>query len=129
MATEPGLWSVPARRRSRRVSADVGGFLRHLDYLLLAAVAGLLAYGLWIVRAVTANDVPDDPGRFLLRQAIYVGAGAAALAATTAIDPDLYRRHRHLLLGVGLALMVVVFLVGPSVRGSRRWLDLGSFQL
>lgn len=29
------------------VASDAATFLRHLDYVLLAAVAGVIAYGLW----------------------------------------------------------------------------------
>ena len=35
--------------RSRRRLASSARFLRHLDYLLLAAVGGLVAYGLWVL--------------------------------------------------------------------------------
>ena len=129
MATRPTVLSAPSADSRRRVGAEIGEYLRQLDYLLLAAVAGLVAYGLWIVQTVTRDDVPGDPGYYVLRQAIFVVVGVAAFAATTAINPELYRRYRHLLYGVVLTLMVIVFVVGPSVRGSRRWIDLGSFQL
>jgi len=36
---------------------EVASFIRHLDYLLFAAAAGLVAYGLWVLSAVTRNDV------------------------------------------------------------------------
>ena len=129
MATEPTIWHLPPRERHRHLGADVAHFLRHVDYVLLAAVAGVVGYGLWIVQTVTQDDIPGDPDRFLVRQAIYVAVGAVALAGATAVSPDLWRRHRNLLLGLALALMVIVFAIGPSVRGSQRWIDLGSFQL
>jgi rod shape determining protein RodA len=129
MAVEPGAWQLRSRPRGRRLGADVGEFLRHVDYLLLASVAGIVGYGLWIVSTVTRDDVADDPGYFLFRQTIYVAIGAVALVAMATINPDLWRRHRVLLYGVMLALMIVVFVVGPSVRGSRRWIDLGFFRL
>ncbi len=129
MAVEPGAWQLRSRPRGRHLGADVGEFLRNVDYLLLASVAGIVGYGLWIVSTVTRDDVADDPGYFLFRQTIYVAVGAVALVAMAAINPDLWRRHRVLLYGVMLALMIVVFVVGPSVRGSRRWIDLGFFRL
>lgn len=129
MAVEPGIWRAPSRRRDRHLSTDLGHFLGNLDYLLLLAVAGSVAYGLWIVRTVTDDDVPGDPGYFFLRQAVYVGVGVLALAAATAVSPDVWRRHRVVLFTAVLALMAVVFVVGPQVRGSRRWIDLGFFRL
>lgn len=129
MAIEPGVWRVSQRERRRHAGADVGEFVRELDYLLLAAVAAIVGYGLWIVQTVTADDVLVDPDRYLVRQGIYVAVGALALAAATAVSPDLLRRYRGILFAAAVALMVVVFVVGSSTRGSRRWIDLGSFQL
>ena len=129
MATEPTIWRVSRRRSDRHLGADVGDFLRHLDYVLLVAVAGAVAYGLWVVATVTKNDQAGDPNYFLRRQAIYAAIGAVALVGAAAVSPDFWRRRRGVLFGIALALMTVVFLVGPSIRGSRRWIDLGSFQL
>jgi rod shape determining protein RodA len=129
MATRPSILSTTSAEPRRHVGSEIGEYLRHLDYLLLAAVAGLVAYGLWIVQTVTRDDVAGDPGYFVVRQAIFAVVGAAAFAATTAINPELYRRYRHVLYIAMLALMAIVFVVGPTVRGSRRWIDLGSFQL
>jgi rod shape determining protein RodA len=111
------------------VGADVGEFVRELDYLLLAAVAAIVGYGLWIIQTVTTDDVPGDPDRYVVRQGIYVAVGVLALAAATAVSPDLLRRYRGILFAAAVALMVVVFVAGSSTRGSRRWIDLGSFQL
>ena len=129
MASHPTIWRLPPAERTRHLGTDVGHFLRQLDYVLLAAVAGLVAYGLWIVQSVTGDDLSRDPDFFLTRQSIFVAIGAVAFVAATAISPELWRRLRAPLFAVALALMVVVFVVGPSIRGSRRWIDLGSFQL
>jgi rod shape determining protein RodA len=127
MAVEPSVWHAPAR--GRHLGTDVGDYLRHLDYLMLAAVCGLVGYGLWIVQAVTRDDVADSPDYFLVRQAVYVGIGVAALALMTAVGPELLRRWRYALFGVTIALILAVYAVGDDIRGSRRWIDLGFFQL
>lgn len=109
--------------------AEVGAFLRHLDYLLLAAVGGVIAYGLWVLGSVTVNDIPGDPGYYLLRQQIYAAVGALVLAAVTAVNPELYRRHSRPLYGLAVLLLVFVLAVGDEVRGSKRWIEFGSFRL
>jgi rod shape determining protein RodA len=129
MATRPGILSVPSAEPRRSLGAEAGEILRNLDYMLLAAVAGLVGYGLWVVRTVTIDDIAGDPLYFVVRQAIYAGVGVAVLLAATWIDPELYRRYRNILYTAVLALMVLVFVVGPSIRDSKRWIDLGSFQL
>jgi rod shape determining protein RodA len=128
MAVEPRIYRVPARQ-DRGLGGDVGQFVRELDYVLLACVAGLLAYGLWIVQTVTQDDVAGDSDYFLVRQAIFAGVGVVAMIAMAAVDPEVFRRRRNLLYGASLALLVIVFVIGPSIRGSRRWIDLGAFQL
>jgi rod shape determining protein RodA len=113
--------------RSYAVS-DVATFLRHVDYLLLAAVGGLLAYGLWILSSVTSDDLPGDPSYYVVRQGFNVALGVSALAVAIVVDPELYRRHRKVLYGSAIALMAFVFVAAPLTRGSRRWIDLGFFR-
>lgn len=130
MATQPRLFTVAGTSEPRRrLTADAGEYLRHLDYLLLAAVAGLVAFGLWVVQSVTADDLPGDPGYFVRKQAIFVVLGFAAFLTTALIDPERYRRYRYPLLAVTIVLMLAVLVVGEDVRGSHRWINLGFFQL
>ncbi len=128
MAVEPRIYRLP-ERLDRRLGVDAGAFLRELDYILLACVAGLVAYGLWLVQTITQDDVAGDPGFFFLRQSIFAGVGVLAMVGMAVLDPELLRRRRNVLYGAALALLVVVFVLGPSIRGSRRWIDLGAFQL
>lgn len=118
-----------ARARPRHhVPAGVGAYLRHLDYLLFAAVGGAIAYGLSILSSVTRDDVPGDPGYYVTRQMTYVAAGALAMAVVIAINPDLWRRLRHVLFVAAVLGIAAVFFLGTTVRGSRRWIELGYFQ-
>jgi rod shape determining protein RodA len=119
--------AVPAQVRGH-LGSDVGAFLRHVDYLLLASVAGVAAYGLWVLGAVTRNDVAGDPGYYVLRQEVYVAVGALALAAAAAIDPEVYKRYARVLYGLAIALLVVVLVVGNDIRGTKRWIEFGSFR-
>lgn len=129
MATQqPEIFRLTASEGRKRVGADVGETLRNLDYLLLAAVAALVAYGLWIVRTVTVDDVEGDPGYFVRRQAIYVAVGAVALAVTAWLDPERLRRVRHVLFAASVVMIALVLAVGEDIRGSKRWIDLSFFQ-
>jgi rod shape determining protein RodA len=44
------------------------------------------------------------------------------------INPDVYRRHRRTLFGLMIAMLLVVLSTGVEVRGSQRWIDVGSFR-
>ena len=118
-----------ASRRARRLeSAQAVSFIRRLDWILLAAVGALVAFGLWVVAGVTRDDVPGDPDYFVFRQALHLAVGVAAFVGVLLVDPDVYRRYRRALLGGLVALLVIVFVLGTAVRGSQRWIDLGVTQ-
>jgi rod shape determining protein RodA len=106
---------------------EVASFVRHLDYLLFAAVGGLVAYGLWVLSAVTRNDIAGDPDYYVVRQGINIGLGVVGLAVLTAVNPDVYRRLRRPLYGLLILLLAIVF-VADAVRGSQRWIDIGFFR-
>jgi rod shape determining protein RodA len=111
-----------------REHVDVLGFLRRLDWLLLSAVAALVAYGLWAVAGITRFDVEGNESYYVVRQAIAAGVGAAGLLLALAIDPDRYRRAQKAIYGVTLLLMLLVFPLAESTRGSKRWIEVGPFQ-
>jgi rod shape determining protein RodA len=111
----------------QHAATELGAFLRHVDYLLLAAVGGLLAYGLWVLDAVTRNDIAGDPGYYVFRQQIYVAVGVGGLAVTAALNPDIWRRYARFLYGLLILLLLIIFPLAENVRGSQRWITLGSF--
>jgi rod shape determining protein RodA len=116
-------------RASRpHVGSEVGAYVRHLDYLLIAAVAGVITYGIWVLTAVTRNDVPGDPSYFVSRQEIYIAVGAVLAAVATAISPEIYRRYAKGLYVLAVAVLLLVLVVGDDVRGSKRWIEFGSFR-
>ena len=127
MATPVTRVEQPTRLQA--AAWELGAFLRHVDYLLLLATGGLLAYGLWVLESVTRNDVAGDPDYYVFRQMIYVAVGVVLLAAAAAVDPTAYRRVRWPLYGLSLVLLVAVFVLAEEVRGSKRWIQIGFFNL
>jgi rod shape determining protein RodA len=107
----------------------VGGFLRRLDWVLLLTVAALVVYGLWAVDGITRFDVPGQPDYYVDRQLLAAGLGAVGFAITTLTPTDVYLRHWKLVYASTIALMLVVVLVADEIRGSRRWIEIGPFQL
>ena len=108
------------RARARRRGAEsVQSFARRLDWMLLLAVAGLVVYGLWAIGGVTDADE---------RQVLYAAIGGVGLVLGLFIDPDVYRRYHRALYVLLIALLLLVIATAPVVRGSQRWLDIGSFR-
>jgi rod shape determining protein RodA len=117
-----------ARVRRGRTAAEPLGFVRRLDWILMAAALGLVGYGLWIVAGITRFDVPGDEDYYVLRQAIAACFGLAGLVLAVAVPPDVLRRHWRVLYGATLGLTFVVLVAAETIRGSRRWIDLGVIQ-
>jgi rod shape determining protein RodA len=116
------------RSGSTRAEPAVIGFLRSLDWILMAAAAALVGYGLWVVAGITRFDVPGDEGYFVVRQGFAAAVGAAGLVTMALIPVDVWRRSWKIVYAATLSLMVVVFVAAEAVRGSKRWLDLGVIQ-
>ena len=117
-----------AQAPARAEPTQIGAFLRHLDVLLLAAVGALVAYGLVVLSAVTRDDVRGDPDYYVARQGLYVVIGVIALAAATALSPNVYRRYRNALYVSAISLTAIVFVIGSAIRGSKRWIEIGFFR-
>src|SRR5262245_56281685 len=116
------------RTTTSRAEPALLSFLRSLDWILLLAAAGLVGYGLWVVSGITRFDVPGDQNYFVVRQAIAAAIGVAGLVIAALVPVDVWRRYWKLVYGTTLGLMVVVFIAAETVRGSKRWLDLGVIQ-
>jgi rod shape determining protein RodA len=119
--------SRAASRARRREAADVASLVRRLDWVLIASVAALVAYGLWSISDITRHDVTGNPNYYVTRQAVYAAIGVICLVAAVLVDPEIYRTRWRLIFGGTCFLIAVVLLTGP-IRGSRRWLDLGFFR-
>ena len=64
-------------------------YVRHLDYLMLATVLSISAFGLWIMKNATRND----PGNMYGHQLVYVAIGVVGMLVVAAIPPSWMRRR------------------------------------
>ena len=117
-----------ARRHPRADTARAVSFVRRLDWVMLAAVGGLVAFGLWALDGITRQDIAGSPDYYVVRQATYALVGAVGLVGVLLVDPSLYRRYRKAVYGVLIGMLLAVMVIGTEVRGSTRWIDLGFFQ-
>jgi rod shape determining protein RodA len=106
----------------------VGAMVRRLDWVMLAAVAATVGYGLWAIAGITRHDVSGNANYFVVRQGVYAAVGCAGLIGLVFVSPDLYRRYWRALYGVLVGALLLVLLTGAVSRHSRRWLDLGPFR-
>ncbi|MHB8859148.1 MAG: rod shape-determining protein RodA [Thermoleophilia bacterium] len=105
-------------------------YLRHFDYALLAAVAGLVAYGSLIIYSATHSD-PNLPSPFyyVKIQLVAAALGTVLLGVAAFMDFRGLRNYRqHIYFGI-LGLILLVFVIGVEAKGSNRWIPLGFFNL
>ncbi len=97
----------------------------HVDLALLLCVVGIAAIG--IVNLYSATRAAR-PGMFD-GQVRILGLGLVLFFAASAVDYRVWIRWAWVLLAVGLAGVVAVHVTGFMVKGSRRWIAIGSFSL
>ena len=116
------------RAVSTRSEYALVAFLRSFDWILLAAAAGLVGYGLWVVSGITRFDVPGAENYYVVRQAAAAAMGTVGLVIVALVPLELWRRYWKLVYGATLGLVFVVFVGAETIRGSKRWIDLGVIQ-
>lgn len=96
----------------------------HIDWLLIVAVAMICAIGLAMIYSTTGGA-----GRVYWTQVYAMGIGAMAMGVCLAVDYRSLADKSHWLYFGVLALLVGVLVFGAVRGGSRRWLELGAFNL
>jgi len=96
----------------------------HIDWAMIFAIAALCAIGLANIYSATGG-----PTRVYWTQIYGLVLGAIALAVALAIDYRTLCDKSHWLYLVIVALLLYVLFFGAVRGGSRRWIDLGFFNL
>lgn len=107
---------------------------RYADFLLLATLAALLAYGLAMVYSSTfpsANTSVLTFSPFVQKQMTYVAMGTVLMVAIASLDYQILYSSAYVLYVLSLLLLVVVLVAGHgnAEYGSQRWIDLKLFPL
>lgn len=102
------------------------------DRVLLWLALGLLAFGLVMVSSASfpvAERLTNNPFHFVIRHCMYLTLGLALLATVVQVPSDWWFKGSSGLLLLGLALLIVVLLIGHEVNGAQRWLKFGPITL
>jgi len=98
------------------------------DRVLLTVSLALLAFGFIMVSSAslpTADRLTGNPFHFAIRHGIYIVISLLVMLASLRIPTTLWNEHSGKLLLVGLAMLLVVLVVGHEVNGSQRWIKVG----
>jgi rod shape determining protein RodA len=96
----------------------------HIDWVLIGAVLAICAIGLAMIYSSTGGA-----GRVYWTQIYALGLGLIAMGVCLSIDyRSLADKSHWIYLAMMLGLIAVLF-IGAVRGGSRRWIDLGAFNL
>ncbi len=109
----------------RRVSA--GLFWPGTPLMLLVAAAGFLA--VWSASYRSAEFGRGYYLDFYIRQLVWIAAGAGVFAAFLVPKRRTIASSSYLVYGLCIAMLLMVFVFGRSVNGSKRWLVFGPVQI
>ena len=103
-----------------------------LDWLLMAAVAGLLVLGTLLVwSATTARDdlTGGDPATYLRKQLVNIAIGLVLMVMVMATDHRWVRILAPAVYVASLGGLVLVLTNGATINGSRSWVQLGGLSI
>jgi len=109
---------------SFRVGAQV-------DMPLLVGIVAIATLGVVNLYSGTSVYV-DDPRRaafadFYVSQIYWIVVGVLAGVLVAALDYRHYERLAYVFYGGGIVALCLVFVLGEDIRGTTRWIQLGSF--
>lgn len=99
------------------------------DFTMFLIVIILLAFGLIMLFSASyaaANSVYGDSFYYINRQLVFAGLGFAAMILVSFIDYRLYCQKFIVFLAIVIStfLMLLVFVMGKTVGGAQRWLEV-----
>ncbi|HEX5206698.1 MAG TPA: rod shape-determining protein RodA [Steroidobacteraceae bacterium] len=113
---------VSSESRTRRTLTGAARVLSALrmDGPLVTGLALAAAYGLVVLYSASAENLP-----MVLRTAMRLVLGTAAMLALARVSPNFLRRTSPWLYAIGVILLLAVAVVGHTRLGAQRWLSLG----
>jgi rod shape determining protein RodA len=113
--------------RSRRDQARFFGMPRDsFDWTLFLTACALAVIG--VINLYSATSVAKAAlSDIYIQQVYWLVLGGILGAVVAVIDYRHYERLGYLLYAAGIVFLVLVFILGKDIRGSSRWIAIGSF--
>jgi rod shape determining protein RodA len=104
------------------------GIRDNFDWPLFVVVAAIALIGVVNLYSA-ANAMPAQLRDIYITQIYWLTLGAGVAVLVASIDYRYYERYGWVAYGIGIVLLALVFLLAREVRGSQRWIPIGSFSL
>jgi rod shape determining protein RodA len=112
------------RLRSSEVGL-LGRVREHFDWTLFICVSLLAVVG--VINLYSATSVARGHGDDYIQQIYWLVGGGILASIVAAIDYRHYERLGYALYAGGVVLLLLVFILGREIRGSSRWIYIGSY--
>jgi rod shape determining protein RodA len=100
----------------------------HFDWTLFLSASLLAVIG--VINLYSATSVSRASlSEIYIQQVYWLVSGGILAMLVTSIDYRHYEKLGYALYGFGIVLLVLVFVLGKDIRGSSRWIYIGSFSL
>jgi len=100
----------------------------HFDWMLFLVAAVLAVIG--VINLYSATSVSRASlSEIYIQQVYWLVSGGILAMLVTSVDYRHYERFGYALYAFGIVLLVLVFVLGKDIRGSSRWIYIGSFSL
>jgi cell division protein FtsW len=103
-----------------------------VDRLMFFGLLLLMGAGLVLSLAASpaiAAKFNVEPFHFVRRHAALLLPAVAIMFAASTLTPKQIRRASLIILLAGIALMAVILVIGPEVKGAKRWLQIGALSI
>jgi len=105
----------------------------NIDWLLVAAIAGLTVIGVFSIASATLGSEPASLApwysQLWFRQMVWYALGMGAAVAICVVDYHILARWSLVAYWGTILLLVAVIFVGAVRFGARRWIDFGPIQI
>ncbi len=110
----------------------LGNWWWTVDRYTLSAVGLLTAIGIILVMAaspVIAQKLGLSPMHFVIRQLIFLFAGAICIISFSLMNPVVIRRVALLGFVGSIIFLLLVHFIGADIKGAKRWIFVAGFSL
>lgn len=95
----------------------------HVDFILLFLLTVISVFGLFVLYSASSESTET-----MIRQGTFFVLAYMAMIVMAQVPVDLMRRLAPWAFLGGVALLVLVLLIGVGAKGAQRWLSIGGFR-
>lgn len=127
-----------AKRKSRGLFSEIAQWFQNLfykgeyfDYQLFFVTMFLVAFGLVMVYSTssyTAELREGNAAYYLIRQGVFAVLGMVVMLGVSKLDYRVLKNISLVYMGLAIALLILVQVMGVASHGAVRWIQIGPIQ-